>query len=100
MDQHRKTEDVGPAVPRGAADPLRRGVRPAHRRRDAHPFERGCDAQAGEPRVFTGEQDVARMERPVRNADDRGEIEGAGELSGDPHRVGGRRGTVLPDGEV
>ncbi len=100
VHQRREAEDVGAAIPRGAGDPLGSRVRPAHRRLHADPLERVSDADAGQSCFLRRQQDVARVQRAVRDAHGGGKVERARQLGRDAHRVGGRRRTVLANREV
>ena len=93
-------EDVRCGAHRIAARELRRRVRAARRRAVTHTLERGDHAEAREAHLVGRHEDVARVERAVVHAGRGREIERAGQLADQPHRVRHGRRTVLLQRDV
>ena len=100
VHQRRKAEDIGAPIPIAAGDPLRRAVRPAHGRDDAYLLECARDAEAGQPCIVGREQDIARVQRAVRDLRGRRDVERARQLRRHPQRAAGRRRSVFANGQV
>jgi hypothetical protein len=98
--ERRQAVDVGASIRRSAGNAFGRCVRTPHGRLCAGAFERASDAQPGQPHIIGADQDVARMQRAVDDADDGGEVERAGELGDDAKRLAGRRRPVLANDRI
>ena len=62
---------------------------------ESHALEGGHDPQAGESHFVRRHQHIARVQRPVVDADGRGRVERAGQLADQAQGVGQRRRAIL-----
>ena len=85
-----QSEHVGSPVPSGPGGPFRRRVGPPHLRRHTDTLDSPRDPEAGQPRSFSRQQDVARVQHAVFDVERRGGVERASQLRGDAQRIGGR----------
>lgn len=101
MNEDGEAEHVGPPIPdRRSRRPLGSGIRSSHRNSRPCPLKRMRDPKAGQLDRVGRNEHIARVQRAVDDLRVRRRIEGAGEVSRNPHRLGRRRRPVLPYDDV
>ena len=93
-------EHIRGRAPRLPGDPLRRAVRPAHRRAETDALERFDDAEAAGARFVGRDEHVAQVQRAVADAGGAREVDRAGELGQERQRLVERGRRVVPDRDV